>query len=275
MLRNKTVYEMAEIVQEYALCSNLYPPEEVILRIMLPHLPRARMLDIGVGGGRTTLHFAKWVSGYVGTDYSESMISRCRRRFAEYPDSVCFTTCDARSMEMFADASFDFVLFSFNGIDYASHEDRLKILGEVHRVGKPGAYFCFSSHNLNWLPNLLDLWRVKRFAPGGIRQMLFRWRVRFLRNGGRGAARTRNLPYLVLNDGAHRGQLLTYYIKPMDQLAQLKDLFSDIRVFSLTGAEISDPTVLEKVEEDDWLYYLCRVAKGDAAKSAQAFLISQ
>src|SRR6476660_1734249 len=113
MLRNKAVYESAEIAQEYALCSNLYPPEEAILRIMLPHLPSLRMLDLGVGGGRTTLHFAKWVREYVGADYSEAMIGECRQRFSTYPDHISFAVCDARSMEMFANSSFDFILFSF------------------------------------------------------------------------------------------------------------------------------------------------------------------
>jgi ubiquinone/menaquinone biosynthesis C-methylase UbiE len=55
---------------------------------------------------------------------------------------------DARSMIQFADNSFDFILFSFNGIDCVPHSDRLQILQEICRVGKPGCHFFFSSHNL-------------------------------------------------------------------------------------------------------------------------------
>src|ERR1700756_2475583 len=88
--------------------SILFPPEGTILRLLLPELRTARMLDLGVGGGRTTLHFAKCVREYVGVDYSESMIRECRRRFATSPEPFSFVVCDARSLKMFASGSFDF-----------------------------------------------------------------------------------------------------------------------------------------------------------------------
>jgi SAM-dependent methyltransferase len=258
-LRNQEVYNSPQIVSKYALGSNLFAPEEVILRILAPRLPTAKMLDMGVGGGRTTLHFAKWVSAYVGTDYSERMIRECRKRFAGYPDHISFAVCDARCMEMFANGTFDFVLFSFNGIDYASHEDRLKILQEARRVGKPSGYFCFSTHNLNWLQNLFELRRIIRFRSAGVRETLFRLKVYFLYNRGVRAATIRNSPYIVLNDGAHGGRLLTYYVKPQVQLDQLEHNFTDIRVFALNGEEIRDARLLQSIEADDWLYYLCRI----------------
>jgi ubiquinone/menaquinone biosynthesis C-methylase UbiE len=259
MLQNKKFYDATDAARLYALESNLRPPEETILRIMLPHLPTAKMLDIGVGGGRTTLHFAKWVRAYVGTDYSDSMITECRKRFSGYPEHISFMTCDARSMEMFAAGSFDFVLFSFNGIDYVSHDDRLKILQEVRRVGKPGGYFCFSTHNLNWAANLFELRRMISFDPRLARRTAKRIALRYFYNWRVRAVTVRNSPYAAINDGAHGGKLLTYFIRPLEQIAQLKENFTDIRVFSLaTGAEIEDPGQL-KINEDNWLHYLCRM----------------
>ena len=35
-----------------------------------------------------------------------------------------------RNLSIFDDAYFDFVMFSFNGIDSVEHQDRLAILGE-------------------------------------------------------------------------------------------------------------------------------------------------
>jgi ubiquinone/menaquinone biosynthesis C-methylase UbiE len=259
MLQNEKFYAAADAARAYGLESNLRPPEETILRMMLPHLPTAKMLDIGVGGGRTTLHFAKWVRAYVGTDYSNSMITECQKRFSGYPDHISFMACDARSMEMFADGSFDFVLFSFNGIDYVSHDDRMKILQEVRRVGKPGGYFCFSTHNLNWAANLFELRRMISFDPRLARQTAKRVALRYFYNWRVRAATVRNSPYAVINDGGHGGKLLTYYIRPLEQIAQLKENFTDIRVFSVaTGAEIEDPGQLKSIE-DQWLYYLCRM----------------
>ena len=54
-------------------------------------------------------------------------------------------------MKLFEDSSFDFILFSFNGIDYMNHDERIRTLREIRRILKTGGYFCFSTHNLNFL----------------------------------------------------------------------------------------------------------------------------
>jgi len=256
---NKDVYDLPALAAAYARYSYLQPPEETILHLMLPSLPTARMLDVGVGGGRTTVYFSSRVREYVGIDYSESMIMECRNRFAGCPPHISFKVCDARSMQMFEHGSFDFILFSHNGIDCVSHEDRLKILTEIRRLGRPGGYFCFSSHNLNWCTNLFELRRMisldprlaVRTAKRVVLRFLYNWRVR--------AATVRNSQYIVFNDGAYHRKMQMYYIRPLAQIAQLGEAFTDIRVFSLTtGAEIEDPNRLRSAE-DCWLYYLCRI----------------
>ena len=259
MISNEDVYRLSGVAAGYARQSDLQPPEETILRLMLPNLPRARMLDLGVGGGRTTLHFAKWTREYVGADYSDSMIAECRRRFSTYPDRISFAVCDARSMEMFASGSFDFILFSFNGIDYVAHADRLKILKEILRVGKPGGWFCFSSHNLNSCAQMFKLPRMVSLNPRFARRTAKRLVVRFLYNWRVRTATVMRSPYILINDGAHGRHLRTYYIRPEEQLAQLSEDFTDVQVFSLaTGAEVGGQSELRNVE-DSWLYYLCKI----------------
>jgi ubiquinone/menaquinone biosynthesis C-methylase UbiE len=259
MLQNKRVFEGGSVARGYALQSHLHPAEETILRELIPVLPEARMLDIGVGGGRTTMHFAKWVREYVGTDYSETMIAECHRRFAGYPGHISFQVCDARAMAQFGNGSFDFVLFSFNGIDCVSHEDRLKILKEIRRVGKPGGCFCFSSHNLNWAANIFD-WRCMiSLNPRLAVRTAKRVGLRFLYNSNIRAATVRQASHLVFNDGAHYRTLQLYYIRPAEQLARLQPDFTDIRIFStVTGEEVKDHRLLETIG-DSSLYYLCRM----------------
>lgn len=258
MLQNKNVFSNADVARGYALQTHLHAPEESILREMQPHLRAAQMLDIGVGGGRTTLHFAKWVREYVGTDYAESMIGECRVRFAGYPDNLSFEVCDATSMEMFADGSFDFILFSFNGIDSVSHEDRLKILKGVRRVGRPGGYFCFSTHNLNWAANLFEWNRMISFRPRFAIRTAKRIAMRYFYNRSIPTKTVRESQHLVFNDGAHYRQMLIYYIRPLEQLSQLQDGFTDVRVFSLaSGAEIATDQL--ETNDESWLYYLCRI----------------
>jgi ubiquinone/menaquinone biosynthesis C-methylase UbiE len=259
MLQNKDVYSAPDVAAGYGRQTHLQPPEETILRLMMPFLSGARMLDVGVGGGRTALHFAKWVREYVGTDYSESMIRECERRFAGYPAHISFRVCDARSMEMFEDGSFDFILFSHNGIDSVSHEDRLKILGEIRRVGKPGSHFCFSSHNLNWCANFFEMSRMISLDPRRAVRTAKRLVYRFYYNRSVSAAAVRNSPYIMFNEGSQSRKLLTYFVRPREQLAQLQGHFTNVRIFSqATGEEIKDLSRLGDAE-DPWLYYLCNL----------------
>ncbi len=64
------------------------------------------MLDIGVGGGRTTRHFAPLARTYLGVDYSAAMIARCKREFPSFR----FAVADARRLAFAADESYDLVL---------------------------------------------------------------------------------------------------------------------------------------------------------------------
>jgi ubiquinone/menaquinone biosynthesis C-methylase UbiE len=259
MTRNEQVYRHPGVAADYARMSILFPPEETILRLMLPELRTARMLDLGVGGGRTTLHFARCAREYVGADYSESMICECQRRFATYPDPLSFVVCDARSLQMFASGSFDFILFSFNGIDYVNHSDRLIILKEIRRVGKPGSWFCFSSHNLNFCGQLFDLRQMISLNPKFAKRTAKRLILRFVYNWRFRSANLRRSQYMMINDGIHSCQLLTYYIRPEEQLSQLSANFTDIRVFSsVSGCEILGHSELPNLQ-DAWLYYLCRI----------------
>lgn len=260
MTRNEHVYGLPEVAAAYAQGSALLPPEETILNLLLPELRTARMLDLGVGGGRTTLHFARYVREYVGADYSASMIRECERRFASYPNRFSFMVCDARSLQMFVNGSFDFILFSLNGIDSVDHSDRLTILKEIRRVGKPGGWFCFSSHNLNFAARHLELRQIvslnprfaKRTAKGLVLRFVYNWRVR--------AATLRHSQYMMINEWAHSRRVVTYYIRPEEQMSQLSEHFTDVRVFSFaSGSEIYEQSELRNVQ-DMCLYYLCRIA---------------
>lgn len=257
--RNEDVYRRSDVAAGYARQADLYPPEQAILELVAPHLANARMLDLGVGGGRTTVHFAHRVAQYVGADYSDEMVRRCRERFATYPPHVSFAVCDARDMRLFPASAFDFVLFSFNGIDYVSHDDRARIFAEVRRVCVPGGWFAFSSHNLNACGDLFDWRRIVSLDPRHARRTVKRLLLRLVYNAGTSKSMIDAAPYAIINDGAHGRRLRTYYIRPQTQIAQLQSGFSDVRVFSTaTGAALAQDATLAAVDEP-WLYYLCRV----------------
>ncbi len=94
----------------------LYPAEASVIERFDGSWPSIRMLDIGIGAGRTTAHFAPLAGEYVGVDYGAAFVEHCREVFGE-SESVRFSVADAREFDTLGLGRFDFILFSFNGID--------------------------------------------------------------------------------------------------------------------------------------------------------------
>jgi len=132
-----------DVVHFYATFQDgLLPGEAYVFERAVPR--GARVLDLGVGAGRTTPFLAERSSRYVGLDYSEGMLTECRRRFP----GLEFVQADASDLSQFADASFDVVVFSFNGID-CLHPDavRFRCIAEIRRVLVPCGIAVISEHN--------------------------------------------------------------------------------------------------------------------------------
>lgn len=110
--RNRASYQNDNVVDIYSRANYLDKPEVMLLYKFEEKLKSMRMLDIGVGGGRTTNYFANRVKHYIGIDYSKEMIDICQKKFS----CLEFLHCDVRNMAIFGDNSFDIVFFSFNGI---------------------------------------------------------------------------------------------------------------------------------------------------------------
>lgn len=263
-LENKSVYEDKEIVDEYIDQSYLTPPEQTVINILNDKLPAMRMLDIAVGGGRTTLHFANRVKQYTGVDYSEEMIKSCNKRFSGHENNISFSVADMRSLSLFGNNSFDFVLISFNAISTLPHNDRQTTLKELQRVGSPGGFLYFSAHNLQYVKSkLFNLRRkISWLHPRITYWNLKKWSRLHKFNDMSVIKNISNQSYAFINDGAHNFRLMHYYISPSAQIEQLSEHFDDIRVFSMDGHEILRKDELSK-NQDGYLHYLCTFrAKG-------------
>ena len=139
---NLQTYDAMAVAAHYATLDYLTPCERVLFEIYIP--AGSAILDLGVGGGRTTSYLAKWATRYVGVDYAPAMVKACEARFP----CLEFKVVDAANLAIFPDASFDLVVFAFNGIDYVlPEESRQSCFKQVHRVLKANGVFIFSSHN--------------------------------------------------------------------------------------------------------------------------------
>ncbi len=241
------MYNKDSEVSRYASDLDLQPPERAALD-SIDGLGEARLLDIGVGAGRTTRNLHDAVGHYVGLDYAEAMARAARRT---YPDTSIHWS-DARYLQ-FRDTAFDVVLMSFNAIDEVGHDDRLAILAEVHRVLVDGGTFVFSSHNRErgpaapWVPRTVVA-NPKR-APREARIYLHKLRSYW-------KARRRHVEtdeYAILSDDFFAYQVQMYFIDRRHQVAQLERAgFADVAIWDQHGRQVlpGDDTT-----DSAWLYY--------------------
>ncbi len=255
-VKDKQVWNSEKVVRNYASVTDLQKPEQTILNALREQLPHWRMLDLGIGGGRTTVHFEPLAYEYHGTDYAERMVEACRQRFTNVGARTRFFVLDATDMRDVPDHCYDFVFFSFNGIDCIAPEQRDKVFREVQRVGKPGGYFAFSSHNLLYVPHMYRLKWYRRWRD--FIYQFYRIGMLLYYNGLPSAYADKK--FAVLRDGVEHFSLSIYYIQPEYQVWQLQRLgFGDVRVFSYkTGQEV-DHSRLNTLHRDAWIYYLCRL----------------
>jgi ubiquinone/menaquinone biosynthesis C-methylase UbiE len=254
---SRRIYSHPRTVRFYAGRSFLLEAEKVIFDFHGDDLRGRRILDLGVGCGRTTEYLLRLSRDYVGVDYAAAMIEHCRSRFP----GVAFCCCDASDLGRFPSESFDVVVFSFNGLDHAFPARRMTMLGEMHRVLHRRGLVIFSAHNL-----LVD--RGSAFhAKGPVRCATLLESVQL--NGGRMLDFLRGVYYYLRNrrreeygdgyavvvDQLDQYRHLMYYITPAAQFAQLRHAgFLDIEAYARNGSRIGPDDLCR----DWWIYYVAR-----------------
>jgi SAM-dependent methyltransferase len=119
------------------------PGERAVLLSIADRVRGGRLLDVGLGTGRTTAILRRLSDDYVGVDYSPGMVAAARER---HP-GVDIRQGDARDLTGIPSGSVDLVLFSYNGIDAVDHDDRQLVLAEFRRVLRPGGLLVYSTLN--------------------------------------------------------------------------------------------------------------------------------
>ena len=264
---NLRTYSAPEVASYYAALDYLTPCEQLLLRTYIK--PGMAVLDLGVGGGRTAPYLARIASRYVGVDYSEAMVRTCRRKFP----NLDFVLADASDLSAFEDASFDAIVFSFNGLDYVvPDEKRLRCLRECRRVLRDEGVLIFSSHN----PRAVlvrpgwDRGRVRAFARKfvsqrnawfplvvGVANMAKAVHAVLRAVAGSATRLTRQVPESAfwrgegnVLDSVHGG-LVTHCWVPERAIAELATLD-----FQLTTFMGDDYPQISQIFLTDWFYYV-------------------
>ncbi|WP_373530918.1 class I SAM-dependent methyltransferase [Vampirovibrio sp.] len=247
---NLMAYSKNEVILEYLLDEALQPAEAFILNRIHSGISGKKILDIGVGTGRTIRPLLAISNNYSGLDYSGAMIEACQKRFP----SVVLSQGDARDLSLYPDNETGLVFFSFNGLDYMSHVDRLHTLKGIYRILVPEGYFVFSSHNRNYIePAPISK------HPG----LLFKQKYKQLRKAWRRFKNRRftaqAAEYEIFWDETHGG-LVTYSIGIDEQIKQLAQ--AGFRQAPI--AVNQQGQIIEQDTQSPWIYYC--VQKGPSSR---------
>jgi SAM-dependent methyltransferase len=257
---NRGAWKRPDTVRQYQRLEGWTDPGE---RAAVEHVAaeaRGRpILDIGVGGGRTTPLLRAISDDYVGVDYTAEMCEACRAR---HP-GVRIEHMDARDLGRFEDNRFALAVFSFNGIDAVHVSERHKVLAEVHRVLQPGGLFIVSAHNrhgpghgerpglrlaFSWNPLKLG-WRMLKLA---------RSLPRSLRNARRlRALNETHEDWSIMNAGAHDFGIVIVYTTLAEQKRQLRaaGFETELVLDNVAGEPVADGADTSGIW---WFHYVAR-----------------
>jgi|ERR1044071_618149 ubiquinone/menaquinone biosynthesis C-methylase UbiE len=234
---NHKYYETIGVAEQYGKDCDVIGAEDVILDFLRNDARRESVLEIGIGGGRTTSHLLAITKDYVGIDYSKRMVEICRQKF-----DATFMVCDARNMP-FEDERFSTVVFWGNGIDEVNPPDRRRILNEVNRVLKKNGLFTFSSHNLDWdgIPSyMLEGFSLPRKT---LRDNAMRAGLYLLGHAVHVWSKIRRKGYAVMweYEEPEKVAVPRYFIEQTTQVQQLLEAgFDDVKVLASDGLPLTD-----------------------------------
>lgn len=246
---NKKTYSREDVLKFYEGASDLLRTEQVLFEKLLPTIKDKKILDIGVGGGRTTAHLLEISGDYTGVDYVAEFVDKTAEK---YPTAK-FLCADATNLEQLEDETFDFILFSYNGLDSISNDARRRLMCEANRVLKADGVFMFSSHNrdyrfFNKLP-----WQQKFQFNKGFLIFFLHCLYHLPKHFKMKKHEVYTDEYAIINDGDHRFSLLLYYISISNQKKQLAEAgFESVEAYDMDGK------LVESDAESHWIHYLAR-----------------
>lgn len=249
--RNAEVFDSAHVAAWY-LDQGLDAAERRLLSDWDADFRGRRVLDLGVGTGRTTAMLWPCARDYLGVDLSETMLSRARTNFP----GARLRRMDIRAVGDLPAASRDYVLASYAVLDVFDHDERSAVLAAIARVLAPGGLLVFSFHNLLWReagapPRPHYSANPVRLARDFRQYLIGRRNYR-----ARSELERRGEEHAMLRDMAHQWRGVFYYVAPQAQIAQLDAL--GYETTTMIGADGRDMRRDEPGLDDPMPYLRCR-----------------
>ena len=105
------------------------------------------LLDVSIGTGGMTLPLVNLGIRISGSDLSETMLNRCRKKCETRSIPATLKCSDFRTVADVFDEQFDCVASTGNSLGYVSNEDVLKTLEQMDSLVKPGSYLYLDLRN--------------------------------------------------------------------------------------------------------------------------------
>src|SRR5689334_15091669 len=100
---NKAAYSARDVVEWYEDLDFILKPEAAIIERIRTAIEGKKLLDIGIGAGRTTRFMLEVSQDYTGIDYTRDCIELAQKKYPE----ANLIHCDARELNVFADQTYD------------------------------------------------------------------------------------------------------------------------------------------------------------------------
>lgn len=110
-------------------------------------MPIRSALDVSIGTGSLTLPLGQLGVSLYGSDLSDSMLARCRKKANERGIAIDLRQSDFRDLTSHFDRSFDCVMSTGNSLAYVTNNEITGVLEQMDALVKPGGYLYFDLRN--------------------------------------------------------------------------------------------------------------------------------
>ncbi len=105
------------------------------------------LLDVSIGSGNLTLPLLELGIRLSGSDLSEAMLDRCRKKANARGEKVDLRVSDFRELTQAFCEQFDCVASTGNSLGYVENHEVLGVLEQMNTLVAPGGYLYFDLRN--------------------------------------------------------------------------------------------------------------------------------